>query len=118
MILPNNGRNGFLIGYLLSSDAFITKNRLHLIELMAKGVPWKHQTTQDIDNAIDCFPQSDDKALLLKTVPVQLIEHKMSSFPYLEPSSLCANIFGTGRYSTHDQRGNVNTAQPQTFGLQ
>ena len=83
MILPNNGRNGFLIGYLLSSDASIIKNRLHLIVLLAKGVPWEHQTTQYVDKAIDCFPQSDGKVLLLKTEPAQLIEHKMSNFTYL-----------------------------------
>ena len=118
MILPNNGRNGFLIGYLLPSDASITKNRLHLIELMAKGVPWKYKTTQDIDKAIDSFPQSEGKVLLLKTAPVQLIEHKTSNFPYLKPSSLCANIFGTGRFSTHDQRRNVNISQPQALDLQ
>ena len=42
---------------------------------MAKGVLWKLQTVQAVVKTIDCSPQTVSKALLLKTTPIQLIEH-------------------------------------------
>ena len=48
---------------------------LYLIELLAKGIPWE-LTTQDIGKAIGYLPQTDGKALLLKTALTQLIKHR------------------------------------------
>ena len=50
-------------------------NGLHLIELLAKGTHGNLQITQAIAKTIGCFPQSDGKTLLLKTVSTYLTEH-------------------------------------------
>ena len=40
------------------------------------GHPGDPQTNQTISKAISCSPQTVGKALLLKTTPIQLIEHR------------------------------------------
>lgn len=46
---------------------------LHLTRLLPKGV-WNQQITQGTSEAIDLSPQTDGKALILKTAPTQTIE--------------------------------------------
>lgn len=43
---PNNRRDGVPPGHLSSSDeASTTRNRLHLIKLLAEGDPWEHSNS-------------------------------------------------------------------------
>ena len=53
-----------------------TRNGLYLIELLARGAPWKPQTTKAISKVIVCSPQTDGKALLLKTTLTYFTEHR------------------------------------------
>lgn len=46
-----------------------------LNKMLAKGPHGKTQTTPTIAKGIGSSPQTDDKALLKKTVPIQLTEH-------------------------------------------
>lgn len=48
-------------------ETSVTRNGLYLIELLAEGEIWKPQTTQAIAKFIGCSPQTDGKAILLKT---------------------------------------------------
>ena len=48
--------------------------RLHQITLLAKKVLWEFQSIQDAAKT-SCSQQIDSKASLLKTTPIQLIEH-------------------------------------------
>lgn len=58
MKLPNKGGDTGPARHLLSlNEASNARNWLHLIELLAKGVP--------------CFIQIDGKAVLLKTTPTR-----------------------------------------------
>lgn len=84
-----------LSSHLLSTnEASSNKTGLHLIELLAEGVPLGPQTTQAVAKSMDCSPQTDSKAPLPKTSPTQLIEHRQvklvptwSLYPYV-PASL------------------------------
>jgi hypothetical protein len=67
------------------------QNGFHLIELLAKGAPWKSRPTQDIVKAIGCSPQSDARARLLKKTSVQLIEHNL--IWYLTSSRVSSLVF-------------------------
>lgn len=58
---------------LSSSETSSIRNGLHLVELLAKGAPWKLQITQAIVRIIGCSPDTDGLILLLKTTPTQLI---------------------------------------------
>ena len=55
---------------LLSIQTSSTRNGLHLTELLAKGTPWKSQTTQANIKVIGFSPQI--KSLILKRAPSQL----------------------------------------------
>jgi hypothetical protein len=59
------------------------------------------QTTQSIEKAISCSPQIDGKAQLLKTTPIQLIEHGKVQLvsTYIESQHLLTAVYGTGMYS-------------------
>jgi len=53
-----------------SNNTFNERNELHLIELLAKRVPWKpSKTLLAVAKAIDHSPQTDGKAPVLKTTP-------------------------------------------------
>lgn len=71
--MPNNGQDRT---HLLSpSKASSARNDLHLIKCVPWEAPPHTQITQDIAKALGCSPQTDAKALLLKTTPTQLIKH-------------------------------------------
>ena len=73
---PNNRR--VPAGYLLSpNEVSSTPNGLHLVEFLAKGAPQEPTNNPGgcQDYRIECFPQTW-KALLLKTMPTQLTEHR------------------------------------------
>lgn len=44
---------------------------LHIIELLAKGIPWESP-----NNPGYCFTKTDGKASLLKAIPTDLTEHE------------------------------------------
>ena len=85
---------------------------LYLIELLAKGFSWNSQTMQSKVKTIGYSQQSDSKSPLLKVTPTQIIEHgeiEMVPKYTLQPYAV-AYLFGTGRYSVHYQRRDVNTS--------
>ena len=90
-------------GHLLSPmEASSTGVGLHLIELLAKGFSWSFQNSWTVDKAIGSFAQTEGKALLLKTIPTQLMEKWRSrTDAYLELLSVWTSIPGTGRYSVY-----------------
>lgn len=51
---------------LLSNEASNTGIRLFLIELLAKGVLWNHQTTEVVSRTIDCYIPTDSKFSVAK----------------------------------------------------
>lgn len=73
MELSNDVEDGGPSGHLSSpNDASNAKNGSHLIEeLLARNTPWNLQATKAIAKAINCSPQTDVTALLLKTTPIQ-----------------------------------------------
>lgn len=73
-----NGENGTPVGPLLSSnEASSSKNGLHLVELLAEGTLWQSANTPTpLLRLLSYFPQTDNKALMLKTTPTQLLEHR------------------------------------------
>lgn len=78
MEFPNNGGDEVTSGHLLTSNkAFSAGSRLHPIVVGQSG-PMKIQSSYKIIQAfaknIGCS-QTDDKSPLLKTLPIQLIEH-------------------------------------------
>ena len=73
---PNNRGDRAPTRHLLPpNETFRAWNELHLIELLAKGTHGNLQITQAIAKTIGCFPQSDGKTLLLKTVSTYLTGH-------------------------------------------
>lgn len=54
------------------NEASSSRDRLHLIELLAKEAPWTPLNSQ----AIGCSPQNNAKTLLLKTTHTQLTEQR------------------------------------------
>ena len=66
---------------------------------------WKPQIMQAAAKATGCSPQSDSNSPLLKTAPLEFIQ---KGNIYLVPTQK-AIINGTGRYSAHYQRRNINT---------
>lgn len=104
MELPNNGVYGAPTRHLSSpNEASSSRNWIHLIQVVNPRSPMKipKQSTLLVvlHQLIDC------KALLLKTTPTQLIEHRP-----MEPSPLqTSSVHGTGRYSAHCPRRNVKT---------
>lgn len=72
---PNNEGDIVPPGQILSlNEASSSWIRLHSIEFLAKGIPWKTQTTQGCCQDSRSSPQTNSKASLLKTIPTQLIE--------------------------------------------
>lgn len=67
------------------------------------------QTTQAIAKATTCSSQTNDKTLLLKTIPIQFIENRIQTGAYIETSLLWTNVHDTGGYSSRYQRRRVNT---------
>ena len=62
-------------GHLLSpNETSSSGSRLHLMELLAKGVPYEPSNNAGYCQGY-CFPQASGKALLLKTKLTYLIEH-------------------------------------------
>ena len=57
------------------NEASSTKNKLHLIKLVAEEKPWNPQTTHVIANATGCSTQTYNLAILLKITPMQDIVH-------------------------------------------
>lgn len=68
---PNN-RGILTRPLLLPNETSNAGGELDLIELLVNGDMWKPPppTTQVIAKGIGCPPQTDDKELLLKTLPV------------------------------------------------
>ena len=67
--------------FLSSNEASSTRIGLHLIELLAKGVPLNPQMTQAVAKTIVYTPQIDRKPPLLKTIPTQLIGCEVKLVP-------------------------------------
>lgn len=94
----NNGVFGCLMIHHLSSyDDSSAKTRFHVLELLAKRVPWKNPRTQAFEKAFSCLLQTDRSVLLLKITGT-----------YIESSLLCSSIYGAGRYSVDCQKRNAN----------
>ena len=53
-----------------------TETVLHLIEFLTKGVPWELPNNPGYYKAIGGSLKANSKALLLKTTPTQLTEHR------------------------------------------
>ena len=51
------------------------RNGLHLVELLAKGSPWRSPMSQAIAKAVTCPPQTDGQSLLVKTALKGHVEH-------------------------------------------
>lgn len=66
-------------------------------------------TTQAIAKIINCSPQIDGKAPLLKTTLEHLTEHgEIDLGSYREPLPLCLSIFDQGRYSAKYRKRHRN----------
>ena len=77
MKLPNNGWGRATAEHLSSpNETSITGTDLHLIELLAKEVPWEPPNNKAVAKTIHCSPKTGDKTLLLKRTPIQLIDHR------------------------------------------
>lgn len=114
MKLKNRGRR-VSTGHLLSpKQSSSTRMGLHLIELLAKGVPRDQQPRLLPRLQVD-FP-TVGKAPLLKTTPTQLTEHGEVELVPTQSLHPIVQVFVTGRYSEHYQRRNVNT-KPATQNL-
>lgn len=73
---PNNrGGKAPIRHLLLPTQISHSRSESHLIELLAKGLHKKPQTSLSIAKATGCSPQTNGKALLLKTMPTYLIEY-------------------------------------------
>lgn len=55
----------------------------HAFSFSEKGFPCEPWITQSVVKSVGCFPQTVSEALLLKTIPTQLIEEAAT---YIEPS--------------------------------
>lgn len=65
----NNGSDRVSTFHLLSPNEVYSKETgLCPIELLAKGIPWKSQTTQAVGKAVGSSPPADSKTLLLKVI--------------------------------------------------
>lgn len=76
---PNNTRDNVTTRHLLPPcETSSARNGLHLIELLAKGTPWKLPNIPFYlqDKAIGHFPQTNRKTLLPKTILIYLFEHR------------------------------------------
>lgn len=51
------------------------RNDVQLIKLWVKGVPQTPPSHQAVAKAVGCSPQTNNKALFLKTTPTWLSEH-------------------------------------------
>lgn len=51
------------------------RNGLHLVELLAKGSPWRSPMSQAIAKAVICPSKTDGQSLLLKTALTRHLEH-------------------------------------------
>lgn len=64
MELPYTRRNSVTTRHLMPlSKTFNSRNKLHLVELLVKRVPWPYSSnTTGIAKAIGGFPQPDSRA--------------------------------------------------------
>lgn len=97
-LLSNKGAI-VLTGHLFSGhEAFRIRIGFHLIQLMAKVVPWETSNNPVVAKATSCPPQTDGKTLLLKIKHLlQLTEHgdaEMVPTQSLDPYVLVSLVEG------------------------
>jgi hypothetical protein len=79
------------------------------VEILKK----KKKKKTAVTKTIGCFPQTDTKAPLLKT-PIQSLNRNgagayIGFYRIVSIFTLCASIFGTGRYCACYQERTINT---------
>lgn len=99
--------------YLLSTnEVFSTRIKLYLVEFCPNGCHGNHQISQTVAKAVDSSPQTNNKTLLMKIRPTQLIEHGELSWCLHKAFTLCCSVFGTKGYphATKRELLNINPA--------
>lgn len=100
MKLPNDKNIEPQIGHFFSPNEISnTRIVLYLSEFWPKGSYWNSQITKAVANIRVCSPQTISMALFLKTMPIQLIEHR--------EAELCLHLYSLG-FSVCFQKRNVN----------
>lgn len=98
------------MGHLLSQNLRDTRTELHLIELLAKGVPWKSPNNpgccQDYKLLSTNWQQGPVPEDYTHTTHWTWRD---GAGTYIESSPLCSCFFGIGRYSAGYQKKNVYT---------
>jgi hypothetical protein len=93
---------------LLPNKASSARAEFHPFELLVKESSRNSQTTKAVAKTIGCSPQTDSKALLLKTTLVRTHRTwRSQADAYTEPSLPCFSDME--RYSAGYQKRNVNT---------
>lgn len=82
-------------------------NGLCLVELLAKGVPWKLHNSKDISKAIGSFPQPNGKVYFWRQHLHMPLNTAAELVPYykLHPFWLVFTVLG-GTYKVLEKKGN------------